>query len=355
MNEFILHRDLHVDPLTRLKNFIQFIEEDHKKLFGAVGLICIFDIEKLREINMSIGREAGDKMITSAAIELSRYFDREAVFRTEGDAFTVILKGYELEDIEENVDRLTMSYNEEMLRLGFGDLTIHNVIYPYSAPIESIEDFYMFVVEKDNAGRKGRGFNGDQLVRHILGGVINRFKQSLEYYDEVYNYALIDEVSNLPNAKAANQYLGNKVSLTGRRTDQYAILFIDGDDLRRYNDVSYEAGNNMIRQMATIIKDASRDQDKVFRWLSGDEFVVVLDDTDHEVASLIAERMREQVVAGQDNFMFDTTISIGIASYPIDGHDVDQIIYYAEKANKIAKEQGKNQVVSWSMVDISSF
>ncbi len=163
-------------------------------------------------------------------------------------------------------------------------------------------------------------------------------------------------MSGLPNAKAANQYLSKMVSLTGRRTDQYCVLFIDGDDLRRYNDVSYEAGGNeMIRRIANIIRESSRDNDKIFRWLSGDEFIVILEDTDHTVGAVIAERIRESVENKSNNFMFDTTISIGVASYPIDGHDVDQIIYYCEKANKIAKEQGKNQVVCWNQVDVSVF
>lgn len=355
MNEFVLHRDLHVDPLTRLKNFIQFIEEDYRALFGERGLIVIFDIVGLREINIIQGREVGDELITSAASALCEAFGKEAIYRNEGDAFTVILKDKTTKEMMSVFEELRLEYGELMIAKGYEDASFHYGIYTYDRPITSIEDFYMFIVKKQNEGLTGRRITGDQLVRHILSGVVNRFRQSLEYYEEVYNYALIDEVSGLPNAKAANQYLSKMIAHTGRHTDRYSILFIDGDDLRRYNDISYETGNQMIREIAGIIKVSSREGDKVFRWLSGDEFVVILEEADHVSGAVIAERIRENIENHQTDVMYDTTVSIGVASYPIDGHDVDQIIYYAEKACKVAKERGKNRVVSWNSVDVSVF
>lgn len=353
MKSFILHRDLHIDPMTNLKNFIQFIEEDYNRLFGHTGIVCIFDIARLRDINDQLGRDVGDLVIRTAAHVVCQYFNRDIVFRTEGDAFTIVMRNHSGEGLLELMDEVNNHYQQLMREKGYENFTLHHIMYTYDEPIESIEDYYMFVVKKDGEHDISRKFTGDQLVRHILSGVVNRFRQSLEYYEEVYNYALIDEISGLPNAKAANQFLGKMTTNVGRNTDKYTILFIDGDDLRRYNDISYEAGNHMIKRLGTIIIDAIREDDKIFRWLSGDEFIVVLQNTDDQTGELLAERIRNCVEDHQDEFQFKTTISIGVANYPLDGRDVDTVIYYAEKANKLAKERGKNQVISWREVDVA--
>lgn len=353
MKKFVVHRNLHIDPLTRLKNFVQFLEEDYRNLFGEKGTICVFDIGSLREVNRFYGREVGDQLIVSASKALCDAFPRDKVFRTEGDAFTIVLKDTGESKVNAMIKESCEQYAEAMSVIGHEDSNLHVTIYPYMKPIKSIEDFYMFVVKEEVSLTTSSRYSGDDLVRHILSGVINRFRLSLEYYEEVYNYALIDEVSGLPNAKAANQYLASMVSHTGRRTDQYCILFIDGDDLRRYNDISYETGNDMIRSVADGIKESSRQNDKIFRWLSGDEFIVVLENADHQTGEGLAERIRSTIEEKHLDAIFNTTVSIGVASYPTDGRDVDTVIYYAEKATKVAKEQGKNQVVCWRDVDVS--
>ncbi len=353
MNRFVVSRNLHKDPMTNLKNFIQFIDEDYTELFGEQGIVCIFDLVGIREINDDEGREVGDVMIRTAANIVCQYFEASRVFRTEGDAFTVVLKDAEL-DIENLITQVSHHYNEVMAEKGHPEFYLHPVVYCYDEPIESIEDYYMFLMEQDDEFETTRKFEGDSLVRHILSGVVNRLRLSLEYYEDVYNFAMIDEVSGLPNTKAANEYLGKLTTNVGRRTDKYTVLFIDGDDLRYYNDISYNAGNKMIRRLGEIIKDTIRSEDKIFRWLSGDEFVVMLEGTDGLTGEALAERIRQQVEEHQDEFALKTTISIGVANYPSDGRDADTVIYYAEKANKLAKNQGKNQVVNWREVDVTS-
>lgn len=339
--------------MTNLNNFIQFIEEDYTELFGERGIICIFDIAGLREVNESMGRDLGDVMIRTAAHAVCQFFDCGQIFRTEGDAFTVILKEADV-DIESMMNQVGQHYTQLMAGKGHPDFKLHQVVYSYNEPIGSIEDYYMFVMERDGEFDTSRKFEGNSLVRHILSGVVNRLRISLEYYEDVYNFAMIDEISGLPNAKAANEYLSKKTTSASRHTDKYTVLFIDGDDLRYYNDISYNAGNKMIRRLGEIIQDTIRSEDKIFRWLSGDEFVVMLENTDGETGEMLAERIRERVEDHKEEFKFKTTISIGVANYPADGRDADTVIYYAEKANKLAKSQGKNQVVSWREVDVAS-
>lgn len=352
MNQFVVSRNLHRDPMTNLKNYIQFIEEDFSELFGGGGNICIFDIVDLAAINDRYGREVGDVLIRSTAHVLCLYFDRKRVFRTEGDAFTVIIKGKD-KDVVQIMTEAANHFSRLMFDKGYENFALHHVLYTYDEPILSIEDYYMFVMEKDGQLDYTRKFEGNSLVRHILSSVINRLRISLEYYEEVYNFALVDEISGLPNAKAAKEYLSKLPCRVDRRTDKYTVLFIDGDDLRKYNDISYQAGNEMIRKLGTLIKETIREDDHIFRWLSGDEFLVMLEGTDGETGEMLAERIRTKIESANDSFDFPTTVSIGVACYPMDGRDIDTVIYYSEKANKLAKYRGKNRVVCWREVDVS--
>ncbi len=120
---------------------------------------------------------------------------------------------------------------------------------------------------------------------------------------------------------------------------------IDGDNIRIYNSVNYAAGDEMIRAMSALFKEHLRLNDFIARWRSGDEFLAILPDTPLEGAVRIAERFRLAVKSTSKSWRFPVTISIGVASYPTSGEDIDSLIDKVESANKRAKDQGKDQVV----------
>src|SRR3990172_7502374 len=163
--------------------------------------------------------------------------------------------------------------------------------------------------------------------------------------DEIQQDAYTDAISNLPNMKAAllnmDQVLQN--STTNRKS--FSILLIDGDNIRAYNSINYAAGDEMIRDLSAVFKTNLRPNDFVARWRSGDEFIVILPDTASEGAKIIGERFRLAVKEASQTWRFPVTISIGIASYPTHGENINSLIDKAESANKRAKEQGKDQVV----------
>ena len=143
----------------------------------------------------------------------------------------------------------------------------------------------------------------------------------------------------MENSKSAKLYLND----LDQKWSDYAILFIDGDALRRFNEISYDEGNMAIRCIAEVIKRTVRKQDKVFRWLSGDEFIVVAENITRAEAEALAERIRINVQEECSRLIFPVTISIGISIAPEDGKTTHDIIMNAERANKKAKRLGKNQ------------
>jgi diguanylate cyclase (GGDEF)-like protein len=125
----------------------------------------------------------------------------------------------------------------------------------------------------------------------------------------------------------------------------FSVLLIDGDNIRIYNSINYAAGDQMIRDMSVVYKNNLRPNDFVARWRAGDEFIVILPDTSIEGAKIIGERFRLAVKEASQTWKFPVTISIGIASYPIHGDNVNTLVDKAESATKHAKDQGKDRVV----------
>lgn len=153
-----------------------------------------------------------------------------------------------------------------------------------------------------------------------------------------------DDISGLPNHRAARAMLERTGRRHARAGKPFAVFFIDGDNLKNYNDEGYEAGNRMITRLAQTIVDGLRPTDYVARWLSGDEFVAILPEADVTSASVVAERLRSAVEAEFKGARIPVTISIGVAVYPNDGTTPGPLLDRAVASNAAAKKAGKNRV-----------
>jgi diguanylate cyclase (GGDEF)-like protein len=174
----------------------------------------------------------------------------------------------------------------------------------------------------------------DQMLR--LGSAYDRFAQ----------LAQTDCVSQLPNARAAVQEIETSLAAARTRGGSFSLLMIDGDNLRRFNTVSYAAGDEAIRQIAAALRMQLREDDFLARFRSGDEFVVLLRDIPYHRALHIAGRLCRAVERASRAWLFPTTISIGAAHFPSQGETVTELLHAAETGLALAKQRGKNQVVS---------
>ena len=146
-----------------------------------------------------------------------------------------------------------------------------------------------------------------------------------------------DPLTELPNSRAAMSELELIHSQSHRAGRNYTILFIDGDNLRQYNEISYAAGDEMIQMLSAVQSQALRGRDFLARWRLGDEFVVILPDTPLELALGIAERMRSAVEVESQGWLIPVTISIGAAEYPGHADSITALLNEAEEAKNQAK------------------
>lgn len=175
------------------------------------------------------------------------------------------------------------------------------------------------------------------LARHTLS-----LQQLL---DEAHQLALTDPLTGLPNQRALDQFLLTEMPRALRHNHPFAILMIDGDNLRDFNfQLGYAAGDDWIKTLGAILARETRGSDLTVRWRTGDEFVAALPETTRAGAVLVAERIRAAVAQASEELPLPTTISIGVAAFPDDGRTIAELMARAEAAIARAKNLGKNRI-----------
>lgn len=122
-------------------------------------------------------------------------------------------------------------------------------------------------------------------------------------------------------------------------------MLMDGDGLTRYNNISYAAGDEMIQRISAILSEKLRPGDFVARWRTGDEFLAILPGTPIAAAEVVGNRVCGAIREASKTWQYPTSITIGIASYPIHGTSADALVEIAEGALKKGKQTGKDKVI----------
>ncbi len=149
------------------------------------------------------------------------------------------------------------------------------------------------------------------------------------------------------------RYLGEVLAVECLRSKRYksplSVVMADLDYFKRVNDTyGHAAGDDVLKATADVLRESLRATDVAARW-GGEEFLVVLPETDLQGASLWAERWREDIERHEfeepDGKKLKITISVGVASFNSDMDNQDVLIDAADKALYRAKESGRNRVV----------
>jgi diguanylate cyclase (GGDEF)-like protein len=161
-----------------------------------------------------------------------------------------------------------------------------------------------------------------------------------------FRVAYTDPVGNLPNMIATRRKLDLTLAEALSKRQCFSLFLIDGDDLKKYNTISYAAGDQLISQLGAVLMGAVRPGDFVGRWRFGDEFIILLPFTHVEDAVRVADRVRAAVEETSQAWTFPVTISIGVVEYPAHGSTADELTNRAERALKNAKTAGKNRIIA---------
>jgi diguanylate cyclase (GGDEF)-like protein len=139
-----------------------------------------------------------------------------------------------------------------------------------------------------------------------------------------------DPLTGLANYRRLLEVLSMEIARADRHERRFAVLFFDMDGLKRINDeLGHLTGSRAVCRLATTLSVALRTTDTAARY-GGDEFVVVLSDTDYEGAALVVERTHERLA--EDPGAPRLSVSAGIAVYPADGRTPTTLLSAADRA-----------------------
>lgn len=176
-----------------------------------------------------------------------------------------------------------------------------------------------------------------------------RAEEALKISEERYRQlSHTDSLTGLLNSRALREELASELARFRRYHHHLSIMVLDADNFKRINDTyGHLEGDKVLQTLASVVLQCLRKTDRGFRY-GGEEFVVLLPDTDLDAARLSAERLcrtfSEQVVVPEHGEPIRCTISVGVARYR-EGETANQFIQRADQATYEAKRRGRNQVI----------
>ena len=220
------------------------------------------------------------------------------------------------------------------------------------------------ISEADNNTRLVRGLEigvNDYLLRPIdknemLARVRTQIKKK-RYTERLRDnvqmsieMAITDALTGLFNRRYMESHLATLVEQAAARGKPIAVLLVDIDYFKAVNDShGHDAGDDVLREFALRIRKSIRNIDLVCRY-GGEEFVIVMPETDMAVATMVAERLRRRIASEpftiqQGARNLEVTISIGIAALGGSNDNAAAILKRADTALYRAKRDGRNRVV----------
>jgi two-component system cell cycle response regulator len=221
------------------------------------------------------------------------------------------------------------------------------------------------IAEPDNNARLLRGLEigvNDYLMRPIdknemLARVRTQIKKK-RYTERLRDnvqasieMAITDALTGLHNRRYMESHLATLAEQASSRGKPLALMILDIDYFKAINDTyGHDAGDDVLREFAVRIRKSIRGIDLACRY-GGEEFVIVMPETDLHVAGMVAERLRRSIAGepfavNKATKRIDVTISIGLSMLERKGEAITDVLKRADTALYRAKHDGRNRVVS---------
>jgi len=161
------------------------------------------------------------------------------------------------------------------------------------------------------------------------------------FHTSCFLMANLDTLTKIHNRR----YFNNSLSTLINKNIPFSLILIDLDNFKLLNDTEgHNHGDYVLKIIADIMKQYTRNTDVIARF-GGDEFAIILPETTKEKSKAIAERIRNSVMVNPKFIPYSqVSLSMGIATFPNDGENMEVIIEKADEALYVAKSRGKNYI-----------
>jgi diguanylate cyclase (GGDEF)-like protein len=182
----------------------------------------------------------------------------------------------------------------------------------------------------------------------VVAGQLSMAFANLRLRDSLREMSIRDPLTGLFNRRYMEETLNRELDLATRTTTRVAVLVLDIDQFKTFNDTyGHDAGDAILQAVSEVLTRYSRASDVVCRF-GGEEFLVILPNCSLEDAQLRADEIRRRISAlripYRDLNLPGPTISCGLAAFPEHGDNADGLIHIADRALYAAKDAGRDQV-----------
>ena len=188
-------------------------------------------------------------------------------------------------------------------------------------------------------------------IKRLQEALEEREKELLEVNERLRFMSQTDALTGLDNRRHLNERIDEMFQHAQRLSEPFSLVMCDLDKFKSVNDTyGHQAGDEVLKQLAKILKDEAREIDRVGRY-GGEEFMLLLPGTVLDAAVTFAERVRKRIEG--HTFTFDggtlqRTASFGVSGWPHPSIDAsDALVRTADDALYVAKETGRNRVIRY--------
>lgn len=166
-------------------------------------------------------------------------------------------------------------------------------------------------------------------------------------HTEVIELSILDGLTDLYNRRFLELFLKKEVERCHRYQRGLSVMMLDIDYFKKLNDTfGHPAGDFVLREVAKHLQNRQRKLDIIARY-GGDEFVLVLPETEAAGALHLAETIRNEVATLFES-KYNLTLSLGVVSMRTEKYSAEDLIQYADRALYVAKRTGRNKVCAYS-------
>lgn len=294
-------------------------------------------------------RDISQKLADQARLQLA-----SKVFEASTDAIFITDEEQRIITTNPSFERLTQFSEVEMIGLSISDFFLgHGNAEMLKRMLDELALDGFWEGELWNRRRDGHAYlcmislvrvlNEDGKTIHTIGF----FKDRTENYNakqKIEELAFTDALTGLPNRMLLEERISQSITHASRDQGQFALLFLDLDNFKQINDsLGHPFGDRVLVEVTERLKKCLRQVDTAAR-LGGDEFVLLLHQADAAGAEICARRVLIDLSApfNLDGIEFTVTCSIGIALYPEDGTQMQDLIKNADSAMYYVKERGRS-------------
>ncbi|MGY2342143.1 GGDEF domain-containing protein [Pseudomonas sp. SDO5532_S415] len=236
------------------------------------------------------------------------------------------------------LDALSYEHKSSDLRLEFGQRGHHSISYSLSHEGEHLGELVFRRNQRFSEQEQGN-------LESLLAALLYPMRNTLLYRAATQS-ALRDPLTDTGNRIAMDQTLLREIEVSRRHLHPLSLLMLDIDHFKQINDThGHSVGDEVLKAVAASIKQQLRNVDMVFRF-GGEEFLIVLSNTNREAAALVGERLRlavqtEEFVA--EGRSIELTVSLGCSTL-LPGESAESLLRRADNALYVAKREGRNRL-----------